>query len=329
MNDPIHPTACPVSVEEIIAAYLAAADAGQPLDPAELLARHPAFAAELATFFADHARLNDLAEPFRPVCQSIADNASPFGEPATLPWTSFIDSADNSPGARFGDYELLEEIGRGGMGVVFKARHVKLDRTVALKMILAGKMADHEEVRRFFLEAATAAATDHPNIVTIYEVGQHKGQYYFAMEFIDGPSLAAVVRESLLPPREAARLVQTIAEAVHTAHQRGVLHRDLKPSNILLGRNLNSQASNLKQTPSTTDQIPFKHKNAGVSDIGHSDLGIVCDLDFEHWDFIPKITDFGLAKRIEGGSDLTGTARRAGTRPQVCLQRHDWPRPII
>jgi serine/threonine-protein kinase len=188
---------------------------------------------------------------------------------ATVQGTPSRRIAPPGPGVRvryLGDYELLQEVAHGGMGVVYKARQLSLNRLVAVKMILAGELATQEAHDRFHAEAEAAAALDHPNIVPVFEVGEYEGQHYFSMSYVDGQSLAARLADGPLPPREAAELVVTVAEAVEYAHQRGVIHRDIKPSNILIdchGR--------------------------------------------------PRVTDFGLAKQVDRGSELTATGQALGT----------------
>ncbi len=150
-----------------------------------------------------------------------------------------LDLAEGSDGeaeapASIGDYDLIEPIGRGGMGVVYRARQRRLDRFVAVKLLLAGAYASEEARRRFEGEALSAARLRHPHIVPVYETGEHGGQPYFSMELVEGPTLAELMRSGPLTPRRAAALLQPVAEAVHFAHAQGVLHRDLKPSNILL-----------------------------------------------------------------------------------------------
>ena len=138
------------------------------------------------------------------------------------------------PARGFGGYELLEKIGEGGMGIVYRARQPALDRIVALKLQRAGAWAAETEIKRFRTEAQSAARLNHPHIVAIHEVGESDGQHYFSMEFIEGKSLAETVGRTPLEPTRAARYVRTIAEAIQFAHERGVLHRDLKPANVLI-----------------------------------------------------------------------------------------------
>lgn len=135
---------------------------------------------------------------------------------------------------RFGDYELLEELGRGGMGVVYRARQIGQDREVAVKMTLRGELSSAEDRQRFRAEAEAAARLDHPGIVPVYEVGELEGRPYFSMKYVRGPTLSQVLADGPLPPRDAARILTAVARAIHFAHQNGVLHRDLKPSNILI-----------------------------------------------------------------------------------------------
>ena len=134
----------------------------------------------------------------------------------------------------FGDYEILEEIARGGMGVVYKARQLTLDRIVALKMVLSGELASSQELDRFRAEAQAAANLDHPGIVPIFEVGEHNGRHYFSMGYVEGDSLADRVKDGPLDPQQSAEIMGKVSTAINYAHQQGVIHRDLKPGNVLL-----------------------------------------------------------------------------------------------
>ena len=162
---------------------------------------------------------------------------------------------------RFGNYELLEIAARGGMGVVYRARHVPLNRIVALKLILAGTLATDEATKRFYNEAELAAKLAHPNIVTVHDVGECDGQHYIAMDFVEGQSAADRLKDGPLPTHVAASLTQTIAAAVQYAHGQGIVHRDLKPANVMLGRN----ASTGQPDPRITDFGLAKQINSGDS----------------------------------------------------------------
>src|SRR5437660_6260097 len=133
-----------------------------------------------------------------------------------------------------GDYELLDEVGRGGQGVVFRARQKSLNRIVALKVISLGQWASKAHLKRFRLEAEAAARLEHPSIVPIHEVGERDGSCYFSMKFVEGGQLDEVVRREPMPPRRGAELIAKVARTVHYAHEHGILHRDIKPGNILL-----------------------------------------------------------------------------------------------
>ena len=137
-------------------------------------------------------------------------------------------------GSQIGDYELLEEVGRGATGVVFRARQISLDRIVAVKLLRDGPWAGDEAIARFQREVRASAALRHPRIVRIYEVAEDQGQLYYSMDFVDGPNLDVLVEGEQVAPRRAAEIVRDLADAVGHMHDQGIVHRDLKPSNVLL-----------------------------------------------------------------------------------------------
>jgi WD40 repeat protein/tRNA A-37 threonylcarbamoyl transferase component Bud32 len=285
-NEPLDPSAPEQRFHEVLAAHLQAVEAGGAPDRHELLARHPEMAAELASFFANKDAFDRLADPLGPAAPVRRAPGEPGeGEAVAVevPTVAPGEPVNVLPSNRVryvGDYELLEEIARGGMGVVYKARQVSLNRVVALKMILAGQLAAPTDVQRFRTEAEAAANLDHRNIVPIYEVGTHQGQHYFSMKLIEGANLAQAISRrdaaatepekapasSLRSLRPCARLLAEVARAVHYAHQHGILHRDLKPANILL----DGQGQ-------------------------------------------PHVTDFGLAKRVQRDAGLTQSGAIVGT----------------
>jgi serine/threonine protein kinase len=185
-------------------------------------------------------------------------------------------------------YEILEELGRGGMGVVYKARQASANRLVALKLIRDSALAGPQERARFRIEAEAAARMRHANIVQIYEVGEHLGRPYFAMELLEGGSLDKHIAGRMLSAAQAAQLVCTLAHAVQHAHEQKIVHRDLKPANVLLGME--------------NGELRMENKPVGSFSILHSPFSI------------PKVTDFGLAKRLDSQSTaLTNTGAVLGT----------------
>jgi serine/threonine-protein kinase len=220
---------------------------GGPADVDGLARQHPDLADELRALWA----AVQLAEEFAP-----PRDAEP---PTLLQFPVRPGPTDDLP-RQFGEFTLLEEVGQGGMGVVYRARQTSLDRSVALKVIQRGERA------RFQFEAEAAARLDHPNIVPVYGVGEQDGQPYLCMKYVEGTTLARLVADSPLPPRAAARYVAEVARAVHYAHEHGILHRDLKPSNVLIDR-----------------------------------------------EGRPYVSDFGLAKQVVGGPQLTVSNTILGT----------------
>jgi serine/threonine protein kinase len=244
---------------------------GRDTPAAELCRDCPELAGELARRIDVLWQMDRLAQAID-IPETTLHQPSPPASPSLPP--------SSVPG-----YEVLEELGRGGMGVVYKARQVKLDRLVALKMILASQSADLE---RFRTEGGAVARLQHPNIVQIYEVGEHAGRPYLVLEYVQGGSLAEKMKGAPLPPREAAALLVPLANAVQHAHAQGIVHRDLKPANVLL-------ASWRCEPP---QKAPVAGCPLGANTPGSPSLDL----------FTPKIADFGLAKRldVEGGQTQTG-----------------------
>jgi serine/threonine-protein kinase len=246
---------------------------GQVADVDAAARTHPDLAGELRELWA----AAQIAEAFvRPSSATTADFS-----PRNQDRSSRAHAAVPQLPREFGDYVLVEERGRGGMGVVYKALQKSLERVVALKMVLRSDFASDTDRARFRAEAAAAARLAHPNIVTVHEVNEVDGQPYFSMEYVEGLTLAERLVEGPLPPREAAQIVAAVARGVDHAHRHGILHRDLKPANVLLAAGSEKESDSLRTA--------------------HGPLPTA------------KVTDFGLAQRVVGSGRLTQSGAIVGT----------------
>lgn len=257
-HDETDPTSREDTLDRVLAEYLRVVDRGDPIDRQQFLAQHADIAEELRAILLTADEIERMAGPLEdsPGEDSHDDATSiaavceddPPADPS-LETTLFdprktasaqTHSTPFSPSTskvEFGEYELLEELGRGGMGVVYKARQLSMDRTVAVKMIVSGRLANESDIERFFIEAKAAGKLDHPHIVAVFQAGEIEGHHYFSMEYVQGRSLAQLASEGPIPPEQAARYLKSISDAVEYAHEMGVLHRDLKPSNVLIDEN--------------------------------------------------------------------------------------------
>jgi len=239
--------ACGQQLDAIIAQYYYLEEKGETPDHEQFIARYPEHQQALSEFFADLDMFENSKHLDR---NELAPEPSNTGNMLWEKSTARLDVR------YFGVYEILQELGSGGMGVVYKARHARLRKHVALKLIRAGEFATECEVKMFLAEARAAAKLDHPGIVAVHEVGMHAGRHFYSMDYVAGGSLSNLHRDEPVAARRAADLVKQMAEAIHYAHEKGIVHRDLKPANILL----------------TTGGVP-------------------------------RITDFGLAKRLWADQD--------------------------
>ena len=261
------------SLEKTLIEFLGSSTKNAP-DLRQLLLKSPEVAEQLRQLLAEHDQLSkgrklstpDHASRVTPPCSAYVD-APTVASRESENKSNYKATRPTATGNKIlGDYELLDEIARGGMGVVYRARQISLDREVALKMILAGQLATKDDVARFYAEAEAAAQLEHPGIVPVFEVGQQDEQHFFAMAYIRGQSLSQRLDDGPITVGEAAKIARQIADAVEYAHEHGVVHRDLKPANVLLDK---------------SGQV--------------------------------KVSDFGLAKRIDKDSHMTMSGQVLGT----------------
>ena len=286
-------------VDVIYGEFAVRVGAGESLDMEELLRRFPEYREQLERQFCIRAALDSEALKSSFHGKKTADSSSLGATDASVTSTVGIELPEQGPPTTLAPalapdrFEVLEEIGRGAMGVVYKAQQKGLNRLVALKMILAGAHAGEELLARFQTEAEAVAKLQHPNIVQIYEIGQHDDRPYFALEYVPGGTLRERLAGTPLPSREAAELIEQLARAADYAHEHGVVHRDLKPANILL-----------EEAP---EQASTSRTSAGSSSPTGQSTGTIAPAPRA------KITDFGLAKQTEVDSGQTRSDAVIGT----------------
>lgn len=310
-----------------LAEYFRRRDAGDTFDYYECAKAHPELAEEFRALIETADLVEHMAGPYettdplemtqavdtssprkaptvdeQPTQVDRPDCASELGETVAfhpnLPGDTSITLAAATPplvphlaseeGCVFGDYELLEMLGRGGMGVVYKARQISLNRIVALKMILSGEFASESDVRRFYAEAQAAGRLGHANIVNVYEMDQVDGRHYFTMEYVEGQTLAEVIGRKPMEPHRAARYLALIARAVQCAHDHGVLHRDLKPANVIIDQHDEPQITDFGLAKDLSQNTHFTASGAAIGTPGYmapeqaagrqSEVGIAADV---------------------------------------------------